>query len=214
MSTTSILQRPQGSVFMALFSADGLGVATGFSPGDGPKKLGVRKLFGGEMEDEDFALSQSVEEGIRVCVFRELLQEAGVRETNLQFFAPAYVQKVSGTNRRTGKDYAYENHTWLGVAEEGLVLPSEVEDRAEMLDRRFDPVPDVLKSYGLEHGHKEKFNPYHAIALVRCLIKLEKLLGRSSEGTPFHRMMEDMRRRMNLDSLTEEIQDKINARFV
>ncbi len=162
-----------GSAITIIFTPDWSEVVVGWSKKPLEQRGHVWKFPCGKAEVEDvpdFERADSTAVQFANCASRECVNESGLSEKHFEFLqALAYVRYSS--SRESG---ALQQWHFLALLKERLVLPTEPIESDEMGDPEYWKVVDVLRLPTLRHpiAQERKVNPFHQIALVRCILEL------------------------------------------
>lgn len=193
------------SASVVLFSHDLMQVATGIS-----KQSGLRKFFGGRVEvcDRNILESNDPEAVARSCAHREVREESGVRPEQWTCVT-RYYERRRVVKMMYGRKILSQ-HFFLGVAEHGVQIPGPgfVRDD-EMHAQKFIPVVDTLASWRPKAS--ERLNPYHAIALAKCLLLVQKQTEGDGSFTHFQEMCHSL---PDLRNYIKEVRDAIKLHHV
>ena len=169
-----------GNSIVILFSHNLMQVAIGHD-----NKRGNDKFFGGRFAPEDAVkgpLTGEIEVA-HACGLRKLYREAGIAEHQLEDYRQIGDEptKSNVPNRSTVGRILLSTYAFWAVAKKGVELPEHTIEAAEMGNRRFVPVINVLRSGLLVRGHPDKFNPFHAKELANALLTLRRM---TDDGNP------------------------------
>lgn len=170
-----------------LLSSDLKQVATGYCPKDG-----IRKFFGGKIEQSDGEYDACEEDVAMNCALRELMAEAGVPRTDISFITKLHVRRWGKYNPSTKIRVPCFQYFFLACAKEGVLLPKNVSEEEEMTDRKFVDIPVVLASWKLPCGDRDRMNPTHAIGLKRALDFLEEKVAHDPRFASFLYMLNSL----------------------
>ena len=198
--------RFNGSAMVIVLNSDLKQVATGYCPQDG-----IRKFFGGKIELEDTQFNTSEEIVAMNCVFRELQAEAGISQSDISFITKLNIRRWVRYDKVTKKQVPVFQYFFVAFAKDSLKLPTKVDEEDEMTDRKFLDIHQVLTSWSLPYGDRERTNPIHAIALMRCLHFLEENISGDKRFESFFQMLDRLEEKgVHRDTYIAEIEDALS----
>ena len=200
------VHRFNGSAMIIMFRSDLKQVATGYCPHDG-----MRKFFGGKIELADIQFNTSEEIVAMNCAFRELQAEAGISQSDISFITKVHVRRWGRYDTFTKKRVSVFQYFFIACAKESVPLPTKVDEEDEMTDRKFLDIHQVLTSWSLPYGDRERTNPIHAIALMRCLHFLEENISGDKRFESFFQMLDRLEEKgVHRDTYIAEIEDALS----
>jgi 8-oxo-dGTP pyrophosphatase MutT (NUDIX family) len=206
-----------GTAMVVVFNDELTEVAIGLDVGgdeSGMRRYPKFKFFGGTITAGDGNQVESKDAVAKVAMLRELKAEAGLTVDDLDEVHLVHKREGEGRDRVTGFRRTYTQFFFLAVAKAGTVLPDEVEESDEMINRQFKDVVTVLKAWRLPHDSPNRFNPVHAIALVRCLIVLRDC-GAARVKQKFSYVLSELEQgNIRLESYIQDIEEAMSRREV
>ena len=166
-----------GSSITMIFAPNWDEVVIGWSKKPIEKRGQVWKFACGEAEVQDvpdIETANSVAGQFTNCAKRECKNETGLDEDKGVF---AIVQALNYIRHSNSKDVGpLQQWHFLALLKERLTLPTEPIESYEMGDPEYWRVVDVLRLPTPRNSipRSRKVNPYHQIALARCIIEVRE----------------------------------------
>lgn len=205
-----------GSAITIIFAPDWSEVVVGWSKKPLKERGHVWKFPCGKAEVEDVPdIERADNTAVQFanCASRECMNESGLDERHFEFLQPlTYVRKSS--SRESG---ALEQWHFLALLKKRLVLPTEPIESDEMGDPEYWKVVDVLRLPTIRNpiSQERKVNPYHQIALARCILELRDVgrLHHDSNFSGFKDLLTSIYDDgVDIDTYEQDVLTKIRAR--
>lgn len=208
-----------GSALSIIFTDKEWKLVVGHSKGDQ-----VWKFPCGKIEQRDCPLPKQelvsdrmfVSAAAKRCALRELEAEVGFTERYLLFFHQLnYVRSWKVKDGVTHAQKELQQFHFIGIMPEGIALPEEVLEREEMDVRAYWDIGEVLKRSMQQRYSRDKFNPFHALALVEALLFLRKTIGNDPMFQPFFDTIRALEKdNLHIDTLGYELEDQIKTKRI
>jgi 8-oxo-dGTP pyrophosphatase MutT (NUDIX family) len=210
-----------GSSIMMIFTPDWNGVpgwgevVVGWSKKSLMERGQVWKFPCGKTEVEDvpdMETVQSTRMQFTNCAARECMNESGLSEKHFEF-----IQELSYVRYSFSRDVGpLQQWHFLALLKERFVLPTEPIESDEMGDPEYWKVVDVLQLPTRKNPipQERKMNPFHQIALARCILELRDAgLGDDPSFAGFKKMLEEIYDAgIDIDTYERDVTAKIKSR--
>ena len=154
------------------------------------------------------------------CAHRERQNETGLRDEDFQVIEPLKYVRFTHPRFSNGEQIGASLQQWhfVGLLKPGVVLPKNAIESDEMGDPEYWDVINVLRlpRWGEKVPQSQKVNPYHQLAIAKCIIELrdanvaqlpqfaglkELLLRIYESGTEIDNYVLDLHRRILLGEI-------------
>ena len=213
-----------GSGMTISFSADWSKVVLGFSHKPIEERGQVWKFACGRPEAADvpdFESEHALAAQFVNCATRERVNETGLIDEYYQFIERLnYVRLTPPRRDAEGRPLGASLQQWhfIGLLKPRVMLPKNAAESDEMGDPEFWDVIDVLKlpKRGEEVQQSRKVNPYHQLALAKCVIELRDAgISKDPNFEGFKKLLLAIYcAGINIDDYIVDIQRKIDLREI
>ena len=205
-----------GSSMIVIFSDKKWHVIVGHSKGDRVWKFPCGKIEqhdGPMINDPEDTTEEEVFDAAQRCVLRELEAEVGLNANDLSFFQKIdYTRTLHPIDRLTQRRKSLRQFHFIGITAEETALPGKVEEQDEMDARAYWSVQDVFRHALKSRYTENKFNPFHAIALVESLCYLKDIIKGDPAFNEFHALIMALEKEnLHIETLANELRDLIKA---
>lgn len=197
-----------GSSISIVFTPDFQEIVVGLSKKEGKE---VFKHPCGKIEHEDVPAVVYLSEDKLLdltaenCARRELFRETGIDTRYLEYTKLTYVRALKGKT-------SSKQHHFVVILPKRVTLSREITEHEEMHPPEYWRVTTALKGGGMG----KKLNPYHQLALCKCIQELSALgLGSDPHFPGFRQLLENIYdAEIDIDAHTLNLQGMLENREI